>query len=214
MVLQTSQHWFRLWLGTELAKNHYLNQYNNTDAYMRHSALVSVNVCNAIVLLFCDLCDTMTIIDSAWWLLMAWRLLAPGHQQPSCWLGPVLSGYPECLKIMVGGCPNDGRAVGTMVLETESIHIIVLKLWPTSQQSGGLLYTIYVNQCVLKLLYFFSNDCFHDIDGLMQERRFSVANVLKLRRSCANPSICFHEKTNIFSYLRNEWKKITFDGSQ
>ena len=33
----------------------------------------------------------------------------------------------------------------------------------------------------------------HDIDGLVPERRNSIANALELRLSCINPSICFKE---------------------
>ena len=34
-----------------------------------------------------------------------------------------------------------------------------------------------------------------DIDGLVQERRNSIANALELRHSCTNPSIYNHEKS-------------------
>ena len=32
----------------------------------------------------------------------------------------------------------------------------------------------------------------HDVDGLVQERRNSIANALELRLSCTNSSICLY----------------------
>ena len=44
----------------------------------------------------------------------------------------------------------------------------------------------------------------HHIDGLVQERRNSIANALELRLSCTNPSICWNErghKKNMFRFI-------------
>ena len=45
--ITTFQHWFRWWLGTDQAGNHYLKQwcFFFTDAYMRHLTLTSYTLC-------------------------------------------------------------------------------------------------------------------------------------------------------------------------
>ena len=43
-------------------------------------------------------------------------------------------------------------------------------------------------------------NCLNYIDGLVQERRRSIANALELRLSCTNPTICTYEHCIIVSF--------------
>ena len=60
-----------------------------------------------------------------------------------------------------------------------------------------------------------NSDSEHDMDGLVQKRRNSIANALELRHSCTNTSICIclHKTySNVFEFMEYKiCKSVMFD---
>ena len=165
--------------------------------------------------------------------MMAWRhFSASDHLQP-LWWRRLVSAYQECFNVMVKdwllvtGFHHNGPTVTFFRSRWHVCHLAVEPLlWLNALRNRLFGYATVTQHCFT--WYFWVNHCNNTtslcqwchIDGLMQERRNSIANALELHLSCTNPSIyssneirivCdgegFHLKTKLI-FTVSGWNKL------